>query len=146
MVNICGQMFSFYCIPSSSYSKDDLSFWQFWKIINVTRILERHIGRVGMGLLRTRISSSHTCFWPTWLPPCRLHSIVRPGITMYHSSLFRVQWFGLRNKQFEPSIDRISGLRLEKKVVLPTKSCIEYQKLCTKWKIDFWRRWDTTSL
>ena len=37
----------FYCISSSSYSKDDLSFWQFWKIINVARILERYIERVG---------------------------------------------------------------------------------------------------
>ena len=50
-------LFSFYCISSSSYSKDDLSFWQFWKIINVTQILERYIRRVGEGLLRTRISS-----------------------------------------------------------------------------------------
>ena len=28
-----------------------------WKIVNVTRILERYIGRVGEGLLRIRISS-----------------------------------------------------------------------------------------
>ena len=34
-----------------------LSFWQFWKITNVTWILERYIGRVGEQLLRARISS-----------------------------------------------------------------------------------------
>ena len=32
------------------------------------------------------------CFWPRWLPPCLLHSVVRPGITRYRSSLFRVHW------------------------------------------------------
>ena len=47
----------FTCIPSSSYSKEDWSFWRFWKIINVSRILERYIGRVDEGLLRTGVSS-----------------------------------------------------------------------------------------
>ena len=57
-VNIRVQMLFFlYCIPSSSDSKGDLSFWQFWKIINVSWILERYIGMVGEGLLRGRISS-----------------------------------------------------------------------------------------
>ena len=51
VVNMCGQMLCFlYCIPSSSYSKDDLSFWQFWKIMILTWIL-------GEGLLHIRISS-----------------------------------------------------------------------------------------
>ena len=50
-------MFFFYCIPSSSYSKEDLFFWQFWKIINVTWILERYIGMVHEKLFRARISS-----------------------------------------------------------------------------------------
>ena len=46
-----------YCITSSSYSKDDLTFWQLWKIFNVTWILGRCIGKVGEDLLCTRISS-----------------------------------------------------------------------------------------
>ena len=33
------------------------AFWQFWKIINLNRILERYNGKVGEGLLRARISS-----------------------------------------------------------------------------------------
>ena len=47
----------FYCMSPSSYSQEDLSFWEFWKIISVTWILERYIERVGEGLLRARISS-----------------------------------------------------------------------------------------
>ena len=31
----------FYCMSSSSYSQKDWSFWEFWKIIIVTWILER---------------------------------------------------------------------------------------------------------
>ena len=50
-------MYVFYCIHSSSCSKDDLSFKQFWKAINLTRILERYKGRVGEGSLRTRMSN-----------------------------------------------------------------------------------------
>ena len=46
-----------YCILSSSYSKDNLSFWQFWKIMNLSRILKRDIGRVDEGWLRARVSS-----------------------------------------------------------------------------------------
>ena len=47
-----------YYITSSSYSEDDLSYWQLLKIINVTWILEEYIGMVGEGLLRARNSSS----------------------------------------------------------------------------------------
>ena len=49
--------FFFFCISSSSYSQDDLSFLEFWKIIIISWILERYIGRVGEGLLCPRISS-----------------------------------------------------------------------------------------
>ena len=50
--------FSFFnCIASISNNKDDLTFPQFYKIINLTRILRRYIGRVGVSLLHTRISS-----------------------------------------------------------------------------------------
>ena len=58
-----------YCITSSSYSKEDLSFWQLWKIINVTWILERCIGTVGEGLLRTRISSFYNRLRPLTQAP-----------------------------------------------------------------------------
>ena len=47
----------FYCMPSSIYSQEDFSFWEFWKIIIVIWILERYIGSVGEGLLRAHISS-----------------------------------------------------------------------------------------
>ena len=67
----------FYCIPSSSYSKDDLSFWQFWKII-VTRVVERCIGRAGEGLLHTRISRSK---WKHSRLVEKLQAIVSTNIT-----------------------------------------------------------------
>ena len=39
-------------------------FDNFEKIMNLTRILERYVGRVVEGLLRTRISNNvRTCFW-----------------------------------------------------------------------------------
>ena len=50
-------VFFLYCISFSCHCKDDLSL-TILKIINVTWILERYIGRVGEGLLRTRIISS----------------------------------------------------------------------------------------
>ena len=46
-------------MSSSNYSQDDLSLWEFWKIIIATLILMRYIGRVGEGLLRAHISSRY---------------------------------------------------------------------------------------
>ena len=57
VVNIPVQiLFFLYCIHSSSYSKEDLSFDNFEKL-SMIWTLERCIGRVGEGLLHARISS-----------------------------------------------------------------------------------------
>ena len=59
IVNVHVELFLSYCISYSSYSKEYLSFWQFWKIITVTWIFARYIGRVGERLLHVHISSIH---------------------------------------------------------------------------------------
>ena len=52
----------FCCTHSSNYGKEILFLWQFCKIINFTRILDRSTGSVGEGLLSTSISLCFSLF------------------------------------------------------------------------------------
>ena len=78
--------------------KLNLNFGFFGSFLFYPKSVEHNVGRTAR-LSKLTVSEKwrfnttfcHTCFWPTWLPPCLRLSVVRPG-TRYRSSLFRVQW------------------------------------------------------